>query len=244
MFPECLPRGRFGRNCRKQDGLTMRTQSNRRCGARLKDGDLCVAVNPLVDKGEAVRRDNFDLRCFLNHAKRIRLKPPSLDERGKRRSRKSLPVRRIEKGERKRAAGRRRTELRCVRAPDTRHAAERQRFDIGAQKRARLGAVVDEQREPRPARKRLDRERPCAREQVNDARALDLAGESMLENVEDRLAQALRGRADGARRRREQRAALEAPANDSHRSRLSWWPPRTAAALRRSFPWRARALPW
>src|SRR5580700_3409305 len=244
MFPESLPRSRFGRNCRKQDGLTMRAQSNRRCGVRLKDGDLRVSVSPLVDKSEAVGRDNFDLLRFLDHAKRVRLKPPSLDERGERRSRKSLPVRRIEEGERKRATGRRRTELCCVGAPDAGHTAERQRFDIGAQKRARLGAVVDEQREPRPARKRLDRERPRAREQVNDARALDLAGESMLENVEDRLAQALRGRADGARRWREQRAALEAPADDSHRSRLSWWPPRAPGAFRRSFRWRARALPW
>ena len=204
LSPGSLPRGRFGRSCRKHErGLTMRgVRSNRRCGARLKDRDLRVAVSPLVDKGEADRRDDLDLRRLLHHAKRIWLKPSSLDERGERRSSQTLSVRRIEEGERKRAAGRRRTELRRVGAPDARHAAERQRLDIGAQKRARLGAVVDEQREPRAARKSLDRERPRSREQVNHARALDLAGESVLENVEDRLAQALRGRTNGARRRR------------------------------------------
>src|SRR5580704_10997657 len=115
---------------------------NRRCGARLKDRDLCVAVSPLVDEGEAVGRDNFDLLRFLDHAKRVRLKPPSPDERGERRSRKSLPVGRIEERQRKRAAGRRRTELCCVGAPDARHSTKRQRLDIGAQKRAGLGAVV------------------------------------------------------------------------------------------------------
>src|SRR6202042_3998240 len=79
-----------------------------------------------------------------------------------------------------------------------------------------------------------------SREQVNDARAFDLAGEAVLENVEDRLAQALRGRTNGARRWRQQHAALEAAADDSHRSRLSRRPAWTAGAFRRSFP-RGRA---
>src|ERR1700722_6904124 len=210
----------------------------------LQDRDLCVAVSPLVDKGEADRRDNLDLRRFLDHAKRIRLKPPPPDERGERRSRKTLPIRRIDKGERKGAAGRRRAKLRRVGAPDARHAAERERLDIGAQKGARLSAVVDEQGEPRAARKSLDCERPRPSEQVNHPRALDLARESVLKNVEDRLPQPLRGRTNGARRRRREHAALETAADDPHRSRLSRWPARPAGAFRRSFPWRARALPW
>src|SRR5580700_7343356 len=101
---------------------------------------------------------------------------------------------------------------------------------------ARAGPVVHEQPEPRAARKSLDRERSCSREEINDTRALDLAGETVFENVEDRLAQPLRGRTNGARRWRQQRAALEAAADNSHRSRLSRWPAWTAGEFRRSFP--------
>src|ERR1700722_177687 len=282
VIPRSFRRNRFGRRCRKQGALTMRSlcsaslrgvsRSNpgergrsatpgsprrftprdddggssrsRIACALLEDDDLCVSVSPLVDKGEADTRGDLDLRRFLDHAKRIRLKPPSPDERGERRSRKTLPIRRIDKGERKGTAGRRRTKLRRVGAPDASHAAARQRFDIGAQKRARLSAVVDEQREPRAARKSLDCERPRPSEQVNHPRALDLAWESVLKNVEDRLPQSLRGRTNGARRRRRYHAAPETAADDPHRSRLSRWPGRPAGAFRRSFPWRARALPW
>ncbi len=77
--------------------------------------------------------------------------------------------------------------------------AEAQRFDIVAQQRAGLGAVVDEQRKSRAARHRLDAERAGAGKQIQHPRAFDRVVIGMNEDVEDRLAQAVRGRADVAR---------------------------------------------
>ena len=57
----------------------------------------------------------------------------------------------------------------------------------------------------------------------------------MLQDIEDQFAQPLRGRADGARGRRGESAAFEAPADDPHGSGLSGRPARPAAwALSRS----------
>ena len=64
-------------------------------------------------------------------------------------SRKSLAVGRIEERQRERLDRMRRAEIGGVAAIDFCHAAEAQRLDIVAQQRARLGAVVDEQRERR-----------------------------------------------------------------------------------------------
>src|SRR5208337_3738170 len=81
---------------------------------------------------------------------------------------------------------------------------------------------------PRPARQRLDRERPRSGEKVDHPLALDAAGITMLEDVEDRLAQALGGWADGVRSRRGETASSQPAADDPHGSRLS----RRAAARR------------
>ena len=179
-----------------------------RRGIDPKDRDLRVAINPLVDANEASRRGDVRLGRLLDDAERLRFEPPAFDERGERRRGETLAVGRIEEGERERTAGWRRAEPRRIGAPDAGHAAERERLDIGAQKRARLRPIVDEEGEARAARKRLDRERARAREQVDHPRALDSAGKAVLEDIEDRLAQALRGRANCARGRRRQRAAL------------------------------------
>ena len=67
----------------------------------------------------------------------------------------------------------RRTEPGRVAAEDAGDAAQAQRRDVLAHQRARLGAVVDEQRECGAARERLDPERAGAGEQVEHARAGD-----------------------------------------------------------------------
>ena len=73
---------------------------------------------------------------------------------------------------------------------------EAQRLDILAQQRARLRAVIDEQRERRAARDRLEPERAGAGEQVEHARAGDRIAVGMHQDVEQRLAQPVGGRAD------------------------------------------------
>src|SRR5208337_2989196 len=74
---------------------------------------------------------------------------------------------------------------------------------------------------PRPARQRLDRERPRSGEKVDHPLALDAAGITMLEDAEDRLAQALGGWADGVRNRRGETASSQPATDDPHGSRLS-----------------------
>src|ERR1700722_16847189 len=96
------------------------------------------------------------------------------------------------------------------------HATEPQRLDIVAQQRPRLGAVIDEQREFSTARDRLDAERAGAGEQVEHARVLNRIVIGVDEDIEQRLAQPVRGRADVARGRRHQIAAPQSPADDAH----------------------------
>ena len=215
----------------------MRAQSNRRCGARLKDRDLRVAVCPLVDqaRGRPARRPRPSRPPRRRKAHSARA---ILPRRARRAPVRPGPRRKADRGRRARTGRLSGAEPSFVAsARQMRVTPPSASASTLARRSARASApVVDEQREPRAARKSLDRERPRSREQVNDPRALDLAGETVLENVEDRLAQALRGRTNGARRWRQQRAALEAAADDPHRSRLSRRPARAAGAFRRSFP--------
>src|SRR5271165_4423663 len=187
-----------------------------------------IAIEALVDESEAGGRGDLGLRRLLDDAEGARLEPAALDEGLKREAAELPPVGRIEEGEGERTAGRGGPETRRIRAPDPGDAAERQRLDVGAQESARSASAVDHQREPRPPRQRLDRERPRSGEKVDHPLALDAAGITMLEDVEDRLAQALGGWADGVRSRRGETASSQPAANDPHGSRLS----RRAAARR------------
>ena len=74
--------------------------------------------------------------------------------------------------------------------------ARPERLDILAQQRARLRAVIDEQRESRAARQRLDAERAGAGKQIEHARAGDRIAVGVHQDVEQRLAQPVGGRAD------------------------------------------------
>ena len=110
----------------------------------------------------------------------------------------------------------RRAELGRVAAEDAGDAAEPERLDILAHQRARLGAVVDEQREGRAARERLEPERAGAGEQVEHARAGDRIAIGVDQDVEQRLAQPVGGRPDGLRFRRGERAPAQPSADDAH----------------------------
>src|SRR6516165_11813927 len=103
-----------------------------------------------------------------------------------------------------------------VAAEDLGDAAKPQRLDIVAQQRACLGAVVDKQRERGAARDGLDAERAGTGKEIEHARALDRIAVGMNEDVEHRLAQAVRGRPDFARGRRGEIASLQSTANHAH----------------------------
>ena len=136
----------------------------------------------------------------------------------------SLAIGRIEKHQRERLHRMRRAEIGGVAAIDFRDAAEPQRLDIVAQQRAGLGAVVDEQRERRAARNRLDAERAGAGEQVEHARALDRIVIGMDQDVEQRLAQPVRGRPDVARGRRRPDCGPSIVRRRRASARSRWWP--------------------
>ena len=110
----------------------------------------------------------------------------------------------------------RRAEIAGVAAIDFRHAAEAQRFDIVAQQRAGLRAIIDEQREFRAARDRFNAERAGAGKQIEHAGIRDRIVIGMDQDIEQRLAQPVRGGTDIARGWRCQIAALQSPADDAH----------------------------
>ena len=75
----------------------------------------------------------------------------------------------------------------------------KRKLDIGAQQGPRLAAVVDQQGRLSAARQRLDRQSARAGEEIDDACALDRVLETASEDIEDRFAQPLGGRANFAR---------------------------------------------
>ena len=160
--------------------------------------NLRLAIDPLVDDPQRGRSADLRFGRFLDHDERPRRQPAALDQSRQRRTGETFVIRRIEEGEGEGRAGGRFAEQGRIGAPDARDAAERENFDIGAQKRSRFRAVVDEQREFGAARQRLDPQRARACEEVDDASALDDARMAVDQNIEDRFAQALRSRPNRA----------------------------------------------
>src|SRR5262249_35483198 len=68
------------------------------------------------------------------------------------------------------------------------------RGDVFANERARIRAVIDEQRKGRSARQRLDAERSRSGKQVEHTSSGNRVVMSMYENVEERLSLAIGGR--------------------------------------------------
>src|SRR5262249_25321435 len=107
-------------------------------------------------------------------------------------------------------------ELRRVAAEDACVAAAAERLDRAAHQAAGFGTLVDEEAEARGARQGLEPHRGGAGQEVKHACALYGIAIGVLEDVEDRLAQPVRGRTDFRRARSRDRPAAEASADDPH----------------------------
>ena len=178
--------------------------------------ELRIVIGPPLQLLETFGRGERRGFRFFHHEQRAWRQPAAIAQRGQRFFRKPLAVGRIEEGQRERLHRMRGAEIGGVAAIDFCHAAEAERLDIVAQQRAGLRAIVDEQRERSPARSGLDAERAGAGEQVEHARAFDRIVIGVDENIEHRLAQAVRGGADLARCGRGQIATLQPSADDTH----------------------------
>ena len=108
---------------------------------------------------------------------------------------------------------------------DAGDAAKAERLDIVAQQRARLHALVDKQHDAAPRDMASMPERAGAGEQVEHPRACDRIAIAMRQDIEQRLAQAVGGRADGVRLRRRRAGAS---ANGHRRSRITFLASRAA----------------
>src|SRR5262249_21820497 len=157
---------------------------------------------------------------LLHHEQRTAREPAAIAQRGERFLREPLAVGRIEKHKRERLKGVRRAKIGGIAAEHLCDAAKPQRLDIVAQQRARLCAIVDKQRKGSSPRDRLDAERAGAGEEIEHAGALDSVVVGVDEDVEERLAQAVRGRTDRLRRRCGEIAAPQSPADHAHALRV------------------------
>src|SRR5262249_40854563 len=104
-----------------------------------------------------------------------------------------------------------------------------ERLDVGGKRLARLPILFDEGREARAAGERLEAEGAGPRENVEDARLLEDRRRSeaaVSEDVEERLARSVRGRAHGVAWRRRDAPAAMPTGDDPHE--LAW--PRHPAA--------------
>src|SRR5690606_14248212 len=92
---------------------------------------------------------------------------------------------------------------------DARAALQPELLDIVPDQGAGPGGDLDEQAEAGAARKRLQAEGAGAGKQVEDPCLVEQPGKAVLQDVEQRLAHAVRGRAGGIARRRTQAAAAK-----------------------------------
>src|SRR3954454_15118639 len=110
----------------------------------------------------------------------------------------------------------RRSEIAGIAAGHFWPGAKPERLDIIAQQRPCLGAIVDEQRERRATRDRLNAKRAGPREKVEHASACKWIVIGMEQDVKQRFAQTIRCWANVTGGRRCEVAALQAPADDTH----------------------------
>ena len=125
--------------------------------------------------------------------------PASVAQTFERRRDKTLAIGRIEKGKTETRALGCGAELPRVAPKDAGRAAKIERREVGADDRRALRALVHQQSERRAARQRLDRHGAGAGEKVDDTGAGEGVAIGMHENIENCLAQAVRGRPDRVR---------------------------------------------
>src|SRR5262249_24386169 len=154
---------------------------------------LRVVVGAPLKFLEAVRCLEFCVDGVLNHHQGFGLEPAAIARRVEGLFRQVPAVGRIEKHEGEWLKRMRWTEPGRIAAENARYAAEAERLDVSAQQCTRFHAFVDKQRVSRAARYCFDAQRAGAREQVEDARAVDRIAVGMREDVEQGLAQAIGG---------------------------------------------------
>src|SRR5262249_31158586 len=151
---------------------------------------------------------------FLRYDQRALRKPAAIASRNERLLGQAFAVRRIEKHQREwleRMCG---PEPRRIAPEDAADTAKPERSNILAQQGTRLGGIVDQQRQGRGARGRVEAKRPGAGEKIEHACADDRVAIGVNENVEQGLAQLIRGRADCMRARRRERTPAESATDD------------------------------
>src|SRR3954470_6857498 len=107
------------------------------------------------------------------------------------------------------------SELRRIAAEDLGDGRKAQRLDILPQQRARFRAIIDELDKRRATRERLETKRSGAGEQIEHACAGDRITVGVRKDVEQRLAQAIRGWANGLRLRRRKGTPAQSATDDS-----------------------------
>src|SRR5262245_2321135 len=175
-----------------------------------------VVVAAPLELIEAGGRGERRARRLLHHGERTLDEPPAGAGRGERSLREALTIGRIEEGERKRRQRMDAAELDRIAAENTRDAAQAERLDVFPHERARLGGIVDEQREDRTARERFEPKRAASGKEIEHAGTAHGIGVSVHEDIEQRLAQPVGGRPDRLRLGCGKRAAAQAPADDAH----------------------------
>ena len=104
-----------------------------------------------------------------------------------------------------------------ITAENSRLSRQSERFDVLADKRARLRALLNEQAIGWAARDRFQAERACAREEIDDTHACEVeALDAVRENVEDAFAHAVRCRPQAVVSWGCQRAAAKRAGDNSH----------------------------
>jgi hypothetical protein len=153
-----------------------------------QDDQLGVVVGAPLLFDETVRCLEPRTRSLLDHHQRVVGEPATSSGGSERPLGEALSIGRIEEHEGERRERVERSELRRIAPEDFRDAAQPERLDVGADERARLRSLVDQQRKGRPPRDRLQPERARAGEQVEHARARDRIAIGVDQDVEQGLA--------------------------------------------------------
>ena len=181
---------------------------------------LRVAPGTLIERIEAGGERDAGALALLDHDDGAGREPAAAGRRGERPLGQALAVGRIEESQREAAVSTGRPQLGGVAAEDLGDARQPERLDVAADEGARFRFLLDEQTErgarataPRsPARRSPRTGRSPWRPPASNS------GTAVRQDVEDRLAHAVRGRPRALVDRRGERPAAELPADDPHRS--------------------------
>src|SRR6056297_2477905 len=192
-----------------------------RSGGEPRETHPRFAVVAALQQGESLRQYIGGRAALLHHDERAWTEPAPLGAGFERARREIAAIGGIAEDQIGRGELVGGTEPRRIAPEQAGDAPEPERLDILANQPARLGAVIDEERECRTARERLKTKRPGPGEQIDHPRTRAGIVMAMGEDVEDRLAQAVGSRADRAGfarpgLRSDDSPSAETPAHDAH----------------------------